>query len=178
MYIDLPEKFRKGRKFRKALKIKGAAADTGYLRKDFAALHGGDVRLYLVDLVDAIFQSALVLSVYAELVKLAVLPFRKGAPDLNVLKSFQNAVKTLAFGRLGELTHIVVIIVCILPHYLVCLYAVLLKSVQNPLPKGGFLGVTRDDRQKAKKAKSKIPLRVINTFLFITASFVGIAYIL
>ena len=87
MYTDLFKELDKGRNFRKALKIKGAAANAGYLRKDFAALHGGDVRLYLVDLVNAIFQSALVLSVYAELVKLAVLPFRKGAPDLNVFKS-------------------------------------------------------------------------------------------
>lgn len=77
-----------------------------------------------------------------------------------------------------EVVPVVVVIAYVLPHYLVGSDAELLKSVQNPLPKGVFLGVTRDDRQKDTKAKSKIPLRVINTFLFITASFAGIAYIL
>ena len=87
MYIELPEKFRKGRKFRKALEIKGAAADAVYIYKDVVILHFSDIGADFVGPVYALLKSALVLSVYAEIVKLAVLPFRKGAPDLNVFKS-------------------------------------------------------------------------------------------
>lgn len=87
MYTDLFKELDKGRNFRKALEIKSAALDAVYIYKDVVILHFSDIGADFVGPVYALLKSALVLSVYAEIVKLAVLPFRKGAPDLNVFKS-------------------------------------------------------------------------------------------